>query len=220
MGASLKRKYEQQITTLNQEKIAIEKKWKQKLIALHKKYGVQQSANNNTLNNQININHIENITITPTQNQKLENTQHHSDGSMTFDPNSPSIGFCNNASLQSSVPRSRRKRKRTAVNEFGGSDSTDNHNNSTASVVTKKRVKKRRKVTDSVSQSRSINGSMLNSLLSDANGASSRSQRTSKSKNSSSRKRKGNKSQTPKNKGKKTKKVQQQKKKKKKKKKS
>merc|ERR1712204_106232 len=122
--SNLKRKYEQKINELQQEKTQIEKKWKQKMIALHKQYGLQQSNNAN-----ININHIENITITPTTQTGVDNKLEHrnSDESVTYDEM--------NGSMQSSAPRSRRKRKRNAMNEFASDSNSNSNENNHGAVI-------------------------------------------------------------------------------------
>merc|ERR1712154_543279 len=147
--ATIKRRYEQQINTLNQEKMGIEKKWKQKLISLHKKYGVntQHTPTNNTLN----IGHIENITIS--SNTPRSHSEHNQSSHCSL-------------SAQSTVTRSRRKRKRSVLDEFGAdykenkNKANKNGNDDASESSIKKRAKKKRKMEH--------NG-LLDGLLNDQN---------------------------------------------------
>eukprot|EP01083_Nonionella_stella_P094183 264178_1 len=202
----LKKKYEQQIVQLNQDKISIEKKWKLKLISLHKKFGTQQA---NVNNNAININHIEHMNISNTthsnslhniQVQKDTLCQYHSDGSISFDPNhvATPVMSAHTSHNTSGVSTGRKKRKRSAVEDTGSTSDyglTVNENNSNNNSHSK-RSKKRRRMDQNASNIGKSGGSTLNSLM--GIGGTALKSKNSKVRSTSNRKKKAIKSQTPK----------------------
>lgn len=176
---NIKRKYEQQINGLNQtisqmnqEKIAIEKKWKQKMLSVHKRYN---DGNN------ISINHIENLNIsnsnTTTSSSTIHQTPNSSLTKMQVDNNNNNISYGSDGSINyepsttNNSNRGRRKRKRSVLDDFGSATSDDHGNDNNINQHngknTSSKIKKRRRMDNNKNNNHNHkNGSMLNSLLS------------------------------------------------------